>query len=260
MDVMVSSHIAATTAQRFEAKYFLSEVHACAITEFIQPFVRPDEHARVYVVGTTYLDAADLRLYRGSVCGEKNRFKLRVRSYRSNGNGHVFLEIKRRLDQIIRKERVSVPTAEADQYLLATPLPAGAEPWEEGKGILALHNFNALRECLMAIPRIDITYTREAYMSGFGDPVRITFDRNIQCLPVSSYAEVRQQDGSVQVPVITKGVVLEIKFTNRYPQWVHQIVQRFNLQRQSVSKYVLSVDALKRQGLPISQCPGGFCS
>jgi hypothetical protein len=252
--------MAATTSQRFEAKYLIDENKACAVGEFIQPFVSADAHGREYLVGTTYLDSPDLRLYRGSVQGEKNRFKLRVRSYRANGNGHVYLEIKRRLDQIIMKERVSIQTDHADEYLLAPITPEVGPVSENAKDVLALHNFCSLRDCLMAVPRVDITYDREAYMSGFGENVRITFDRNIKCLPVSTYAEIREFAETPQVPVVTNSVVLEIKFTDRCPSWVGKIIQRFDLQRRSVSKYVMSVDALKRRGFHVGESHGEIYS
>lgn len=39
--------------------------------------------------------------------------------------------------------------------------------------------------------------------------------------------------------------VLEIKFDNGYPKWMQEIVQEFNLQRRSVSKYTICIDSSK---------------
>jgi hypothetical protein len=37
------------------------------------------------------------------------------------------------------------------------------------------------------------------------------------------------------------GVVLEIKFTGRYPAWLGRMAQYFDLQQQSMSKYATSM-------------------
>ena len=63
---------------------------------------------RQYLISSLYLDSPDLRLHRRSEYGEKNRFKLRLRSYSDEPDDPVFFEIKRRTDQIIRKERAKV--------------------------------------------------------------------------------------------------------------------------------------------------------
>ena len=43
-------------------------------------------------------------------------------------------------------------------------------------------------------------------------------------------------------------VVLEIKFTDTYPFWVRRLVQRFQLIRLSMAKYVLCINELQREG------------
>ena len=85
-------------AQRFEAKYVIGELQAEAITHYIKPFVEPDPHAPEYPVTSLYLDSPDLALYQSSDMGEKNRFKLRVRSYDDAPRSPLFLEVKQRID------------------------------------------------------------------------------------------------------------------------------------------------------------------
>lgn len=250
----------AATFQRFEAKYLISEAKAFAIAAFIQPFVQPDQHAQKgaeYLVDSIYWDAPDLRLYTSSLCGDKNRFKLRVRSYGQNGNGHVLLEVKRRLDQVIRKERVWLETSAAEDLMRVSSLSRDKASSLEQHDALVLHRFRDLAESLGAVPTASISYTREAYVAGLEDePLRVTFDRDIVCVPASSYANSAVRDGILPFPVITSGVVLEIKFTDRFPFWVSRTVERFDLQRQSVSKYVLAVNALKRQGFEVGRYRG----
>ena len=39
-------------------------------------------------------------------------------------------------------------------------------------------------------------------------------------------------------------MILELKFTNRFPRWMHDLVRTFELRRQSVPKYNTCVDAI----------------
>ena len=42
--------------------------------------------------------------------------------------------------------------------------------------------------------------------------------------------------------------VLEVKFTDNFPYWVRRMVDRFELDRVSLAKYVVCVQAMSREG------------
>jgi hypothetical protein len=44
---------------------------------------------------------------------------------------------------------------------------------------------------------------------------------------------------------------MEVKFTDTYPQWVHSMIQRFNLEYTSMAKYVECVKLLHHEGLQV---------
>ena len=97
-----------TLASRFECKYLISPVLVPALRKIIRPFTRPDPFAALvegyrYPICSLYLDSDDLRLYQQTVGGEKNRFKLRVRSYSDDPASHVFFEVKSKVNNIVRK-------------------------------------------------------------------------------------------------------------------------------------------------------------
>ena len=58
----------------------------------------------MYPIVSLYLDSPDLQLCRESLTGVKNRFKLRIRSYTDEPEYPRFLEIKRRINQVIYEE------------------------------------------------------------------------------------------------------------------------------------------------------------
>jgi hypothetical protein len=83
-------------ACRYELKYQISESKAVAIARFISPYLHLDHYCksrpdRSYPVLTLYLDSEYFHLCRQTLEGQKNRFKLRIRSYTDDTNYPRFL-------------------------------------------------------------------------------------------------------------------------------------------------------------------------
>jgi hypothetical protein len=230
---------------RYECKYLVSPKVADAIRGFIQPFMVPDVYARRcegnrYPICSLYFDSLDLHLYRQTAAGEKNRFKVRVRSYSDDAAAPVFLEVKCRTNDVILKRRARLPRSVAMEIL-----DTGNSAWlsaNAGDLLADLEFFNGHVTIANARPFLRVRYVREAYEAVGGDPLRITLDTDIAWLPTSNVDFNLGATGWIPTPV--RGTVLEIKFTDRYPAWVAQMIGAYGLQRQSVAKYVLSVDSL----------------
>ena len=235
---------------RFELKFIINEHCAAGIRDFARGYLEPDEFAdpnqgNSYLISSLYLDNRELSLYRQTVAGEKNRFKLRIRFYDNNPDNPAFLEIKRRVTDVICKERAAI-TREGVEYLLDGGWPGPdylfGKKKTDTKSISALENFRSLYTSIGAGPGIYVSYMREAYVSPNSNRVRVTFDRKLygtrfdrsQCL-------IPPTDGAY--PDVG-GVILELKFTDRFPVWMQDLVQHFNLQRGSMPKYIDCVDAL----------------
>ena len=229
---------------RYECKYLVTPSIADEIRRFIAPFMAPDAYARRasenrYPICSLYFDTLDLHLYRQTATGEKNRFKLRVRSYSDDASTPVFLEVKRRANDVILKSRARLPREAA-----MTVLYEGYSGWlgSCARELLEdLEAFNGYVNLSAAKPFMRVRYLREAYESLGGDPLRITLDTDIDWLPTSTIEFGLTGRGWIHTPV--PGTVLEIKFTERYPAWVGEMIRTFGLHRQSVAKYALSVDS-----------------
>ena len=92
--------------QRFELKYRIGEHTALAIRDFVSSYLEIDEYGATlpnfaYPVHSLYLDSPDLELYRTTINGDKNRFKLRLRFYENRPEAPVYFEIKRRMNNTI---------------------------------------------------------------------------------------------------------------------------------------------------------------
>ncbi len=232
-----------TLSSRFECKYLIPHSLVAPIRQHIGLFTRPDRFAasRVglrYPICSLYLDSADLKLYGTTVRGLKNRHKLRVRTYSDDPRTPVFFEVKKRMNEVIRKTRACVGRVRAMRLL-----NGGGRDGTKSDAMLppGYFEFRELGRQIAARPTLKVRYTREAYEARGGDPVRITFDRDLMYSSPAGH-DLRHGGGEWwETPLA--GVIMEIKFTERSPRWVHELIETFQLQKRSVAKYVLSIDA-----------------
>jgi hypothetical protein len=227
--------------QRFELKYMLDEDTAIGVRDFVSTHLELDEFSVgkpnfSYPVHSLYLDSDDLYLFQSTVNSDKNRFKLRLRYYSDSPGSPVFFEIKRRVDNAILKQRAGVKR-EAVDSVMAGHLPEPEHMLsKEPKNIAALLRFSELAKQLNASPKVHVAYLREAWLPHDGNSVRVTMDRQVQDDPDQTTRLLTQMEN----PVLVFGnkVILEIKFTGRFPSWLADMVRILHLRKCSAAKYV----------------------
>jgi hypothetical protein len=229
--------------QRFEVKYLVSESTAQLVRDYVRSYLQPDEFAanlpdNSYPVHSLYLDSADLATYQAVQLDHKNRFKLRIRYYQDDSEV-VFFEIKRRTTETISKQRARVRRA-AVGALLGGRLPGDPDlAAPDAKQRVALEEFCRLVRALDAQPKSHVAYRREAWMSPVGNSIRITFDRDVRCEAMPR-AELTTRFRHAVVPFGSK-VVVEMKFTDRLPEWCRDLARAFGLVRRGAPKYAAGV-------------------
>lgn len=237
-----------TYHNRHECKFVVAEAMAARVLRCVQAFVRPDPHAaprpdHTYPIASLYLDDTQNSLYRETVEGRPHRFKLRIRAYDDERDSKVFLEVKRRHDKVVQKLRCPVPRA------CLPALLAGER--DDVPGLRPVHapalaEFVRLVRLQRAQPSVIVRYDRQAFVGHDDDEVRVTFDRRLAA-SAETTARVRLQEGHFE-PLAHRGVVLELKFTDRCPRWLADAVRKCELRRTSFSKYCNSVDILADLG------------
>lgn len=233
--------------QRFELKFQVAEATAVAIRHFVRPYLAPDEFAAnpalpSYPVHSLYLDSGDLHTYRATVNGDRDRYKLRVRYYDETPESPIYLEIKRRVDRCIYKQRARV-RRESIPALLGGSWPSTRDLHRpDARDFASLQKFCELLRRLGAQPRARVSYDREAWTSEGHNAVRVTMDRRVVCEPELG----PRLDTTFTNPARPFGdqVIVELKFTNRFPDWLQVMVRTFNLVQGSAAKYVDGVTAL----------------
>jgi VTC domain-containing protein len=232
--------------QRFELKYLISEETALLVREFVKSYLDFDEYSvgkpnYSYPVHSLYIDSDDLKLYWATINGDKNRYKLRLRYYSTHPDSPVFFEIKRRMNNCIMKQRGGV-RQEFVPLLLQGHLPEAEHLVSKAPNqLVALQNFCNLAHHIHAKPRVHIFYMREAYVSD-DDQVRVTLDRNVYGDANLSYAI--KTDLVAPCLSFKNEVILELKFTNRFPDWFRELVRVFGVMQCGAAKYVESVQGL----------------
>lgn len=244
---------------RFELKYIVQEPEALGIRNFARCYLEPDEFADVtrgfaYNIHSVYMDSPGLDLCRSTMCGHKNRFKLRIRYYDDSPSHPVFFEIKRRVNDVILKRR-AVVRRDAALALIDGQCPAPNDLVNPGdlKSLDAIQQFWEIAGRLKAQPQVIVSYNREAWVTTENNSLRLTFDRGLVATPFRGKLETPDVTGP-SLPTVG-GVILELKFTDRFPYWMRDLVQAFNLYRGRMAKYVhcMLATRLTRVMLPVDE-------
>ena len=231
---------------RFELKYLIAEETALLVRDFVRSYLQMDEYSvgrpnYSYPVHSLYLDSQQLRLYWDTINGNKNRFKLRLRYYSTNPDTPVFFEIKRRMNNCILKQRGGV-RQDCVGMLLGGHLPEPEHLVSKSPNqVVAIQRFCNLMDQIHAKPRVHIFYMREAYVSD-NDEVRVTMDRRVLAEPNLDFSIKTEMED----PVLSfkEFVILELKFTNRFPEWFRELVRCFHVMQCGAAKYVESIQGI----------------
>lgn len=233
--------------ERYEYKYFVPEDLSDPIRRFIRPYATVDTYAARapglrYTIHNLYLDSPGLDLYHGCVDGDPDRYKLRIRWYVEAAEGPFFLEVKRKVRQVVVKDRARL-SRDAVRDVLAGGRPA----LPDGLAAQAAAAFWDRRTLSGAVPTIYSRYTREPYESIFGEYARLTLDRAMAYQPARTVGLPEPPRGWTYVDAawavggFRRALVLELKFTRGFPRWMSDLVAEFDLERIGYSKYVSSI-------------------
>ena len=240
--------------QRFEMKYRISEPKAQQIRFFVQNYLECDHFGKTqpnlsYPVHSLYLDSPALKTYHDTINGSRNRYKLRIRYYEKD-NSPVYFEIKRRYKKVIHKKRAKVHRHYVHDLLSGQVPTYNHLAGNSAEQMETLEYFCYLQNQLQANPKIHVSYEREAYEKQDSNSVRITMDRNVLSHKETDF----KLSNSTNNPISVFGntVILELKFTDRFPHWFEELTQHFHLRQESAAKYVDGIIKMKEKKFQMS--------
>jgi hypothetical protein len=232
-----------TLIERREFKYLLPVSQIPALRRSLAGICTLDRYAgpdRRYTIRSLYLDSPDLALYQANVREDHDRIKVRVRGYPGAAGAPLFLEVKRRTGDVIRKTRVQVSAA-------SWPALLQADPRDLSPRAAAFCDLVRLRDLQ---PTTIVEYDREAWVSELDDYGRVTFDLAIGSLPPDGWNVLATPGSSTGRTYVDHGArtlfdtpmcVLEVKFAGPAPRWMSALIERHELIRYAFSKYGGSV-------------------
>ncbi len=232
--------------QRYEIKYLIDERTATRVRAYVQqcllldPF-GADQPGLSYPVHSLHLDSVGLEPHWNTINGDKNRFKFRLRYYDDQPGSPAFFEIKRRMNNVINKERGGI-RKQFVRTLLAGQLAERHHLLSPSSDtdLVATQHFQELMLRLDARPAMHVAFRREAYEKEGDNSVRVTMDRSVLTAP--NHVASLKVRSMVTCDVFGATVVLELKFTDRFPNWFNDLVQTFDCVWTGAAKYAGGIE------------------
>lgn len=234
---------------RYESKYLIPPDSVPEMRAWLEPFVVRDPYGKgcvpEYRITTLQMDTPDLSFHGAKECEALNRLKLRVRTYGEIGSSSIFTEIKAKYRHSIIKTRTQIPfDAWNEGLVLHDALP---DIFTSEQQEIDFLNFRRIIWQLGAVPTMLVRYIRESYLGTGEDYLRITFDRNLEYQPSSSWIDLGRggtwfpMDSSETQGEAFSSIVLEIKTLEQVPTWVLHLIETFDLQKTGNCKYSTGV-------------------
>ncbi|MCF0229521.1 MAG: polyphosphate polymerase domain-containing protein [Parasporobacterium sp.] len=212
--------------ERIEKKFWMTSGQFEMLEKVLEKHMTVDQYG-LSTIRNIYCDTDDYYLIRKSIERPNFKEKLRIRSYSVfKDDTEVYVEIKRKLNDIGYKRRIRIPYGDAVRLL-------------EGRDI-STGNMQIRAELAEFIRRykpvqkVYLTYDRVA-MFGKDEPsLRITMDRNIRCslyhdgMDFSTTGRTVRSDNS--------DVLMEIKANGRLPEWLTAAMSDLKIYQAPFSK------------------------
>lgn len=211
--------------KRYEIKYLLSREQHAEILRAMAPYMQPDAYGAT-TIRNLYFDTDNYRMIRRSIEKPVYKEKLRVRSYqRAGSQNQVFVELKKKFDDVVYKRRLSMTAGEADAWL------TGGEACPMDDQIA--REIGYVRDYYQKLsPKVYLCYDRQAFVGDKG--FRITFDENIRAR--RSDLSLDSEPGGTSL--LDEGCVLmELKTNGGIPLWLTRELTRLKIYKASFSKY-----------------------
>ena len=255
-----------TELERIEDKYIIAKQNFTFFEALAVQHMSPgysSKNTKYILINTQYFDTSDLKCFRDHITKQKDRFKIRIRSYGPNGTwkkDEVFLEIKEKKEGKVHKFRIRIDPENVKKISGGNFLEFSDFLLKENKH---LYTKNKLKEFVDGYnkivfehnhdihPSVSLTYRRLAF--GKGKNFRITLDQNVKArlareLTPALEALTRSPEWQVAREMHSKykpsmNAVMETKYqgVNFLPEWLENTFDELDMDPESFSKYVWAV-------------------
>jgi len=207
-----------------EIKFLIDSSLAAEIQDWMRTNLQPDENGTgpfgdEYATSSLYFETPKFDVFHRR--GSYGRSKYRIRRYGLADS--MFLERKFRTDRLLAKRRTAVPLTDFGCLEGARSNPEWSGYW--------FHRRLLVRQLH---PLLQLSYDRTARLGASGTgPVRMTIDFNLRVLPLPDRAFLP----GTGFPMMEGQNIVELKYRVALPGLFKQLVERYKLKTQPVSKY-----------------------
>ncbi len=212
--------------KRKEKKYVVTALQMSSFLELIKSYITEDEYPN-QTVHSIYLDTPSFLLIRNSIDAKKYKEKIRLRGYGNiEKDSKVFLELKKKLNGIVYKRRLSLPLCVAEDYIQNGTLPDNSQIMREIDSFMRFYNWPK--------PQIAICCERLSFVAKDDKNLRITFDTNIRY----RFDNLSLTHAATGTPLLENDqAVMELKVLGSMPLWLVKALSECKIYPQSFSKY-----------------------
>lgn len=227
--------MAQSVFERSEQKYLLDSQQYAGLLSELEKTMTVDEYGETTICNI-YYDTDDYRLIRESIDKPVYKEKLRVRTYGvPKAESRAFIELKKKYEGVVYKRRVAMKYADAMQFLstgqydsamLDAKSPNAGQIAEEIRWVLKFY-----RELK---PKLVLCYDRVAFLGKEDPNVRLTIDKQIRYREKDMDLTLGDEgDALYEEP----HYLLEIKITDRMPDYLIEAFRKLRIYPVSFSKY-----------------------
>lgn len=221
--------------KRYEKKFILDKEQYNKLIPKLLEYMTPDKYCKSgknYNIYNIYYDTKHNDVIRHSISKPFYKEKLRLRSYKipSNPSDKVFLELKKKINGIVNKRRVSLTLEEAYKFLELGERPCS----NDYINTQVLNEIEYYLNNNPVKPTVYIGYTRNAFFAKDDPDFRLTFDSNI----ISRRNNLSLEFGNSGDDILGKDkYLMEVKILGSIPVWFTRILSELSIYNTHFSKY-----------------------
>ncbi len=215
---------------RNELKFYINAYQKNVMANKLNNICQRDsfsDAAGGYLVSSLYFDDYNQSAIFDKLSGVRDRKKFRVRIYNYQSNV-IKLERKIKRGIVTNKSHIQISKEEYNSLI------SGDVSFLRQIDDIVAKDFYLYYRTKNLRPRVVVEYRREAFIYKYG-AVRITFD---YLLKAGVFQKDLFSNGYMISAIPPDQIILEVKYSGYFPVVIRNIIQIYNLQWQSSSKYV----------------------
>lgn len=221
--------------KRYEKKYILTMEQYNKLLPKIYEYMDEDKHCKMgknYSIYNIYYDTENNDVIRHSISKPYYKEKLRLRSYKvpKKLDDQVFLEIKKKINGIVNKRRISLTLGEAYKFF-----EEGIRPnFNDYINNQVMNEIEYYLKNNKVKPNVYISYSRKAFFGKEDNDFRVTFDNNI----IARRDNLHLEKGSFGYDILDPDkFLMEVKILGAIPLWFTSILSELKIYNTHYSKY-----------------------